>query len=151
MWDWITATSTLVLEKPLDAQRSPTGGNSAHCVSSAKPKTSQETPGILYKSTGVLLDIIYIKIIKRKSCGTFSPAPAHQQGHREEFGHREFKRTAADVALYPAAHICPFPDVCPLTFFGGMRKNCYSHNWEQNSNCQRINLGKALWNKSRVM
>lgn len=64
-------------------------------------------------------------------------------------GNSNLQQQMWPVALHPAAHICPFPDVCPFTFFGeGGEKHHYSHNWEQNSNCQRINLGKALWNKS---
>lgn len=34
----------------------------------------------------------------------------------------------------------------PFFWWGG---NYYSGNWKQDSNYQRINLGKALWNKSR--
>lgn len=118
VWDWITATSTQ--EKPLDAgaQGSAGGGNASHRASSARPKASRETPGVPCKSTGGSWTSSTLKQQKEKSCGTSFPAPAHHQGHREGFGHREFKPTAADVALHPAAHICPFPNVCPFTFLG---------------------------------
>lgn len=65
----------------------------------------------------------------------------NKQGHREEFGHREFKPTAADVAPGPSSVLTLMFVHSP--FLGGGQKNIIIHT----IGSKTLNARESTWEK----